>query len=222
VKPNKIRFSTRGKPGSVPLSCSPGVTAMTEAALILPPEPAARQARPQPVVDMAEPAPFAGPWRIVAAESSGDAVAIAWDDGTSLRLHPLWLRSECACPACRDRVTLERTFDQFRLPPDLVAQQVEVSAAGALRLVWSGDGHVSLFDPGWLYLNARGQGPESTGRGTPRLWHEADLAGAIPTFEHRRVMTEARALHDWLCALRDTGLTLLTGVPAATSARCST
>jgi len=187
---------------------------MTEAALSLPPQPAALQARPQPVVDMAELAPFASPRRIVAAESSGDTVRVAWDDGTSLRLHPLWLRSECACPACRDRVTLERTFDQFRLPPDLALQQVEVTAAGALRLVWSADGHVSLFDPGWLYLNARGQGPGSTGRGMPRLWLAADLAGAIPTFEHGAVMTEARALHEWLCALRDVGLTLLTGVPA--------
>jgi gamma-butyrobetaine dioxygenase len=188
-------------------------SAMTEAALSLPPEPL--RARPQPVVDMAEPAPFASERRIAAAESSGGAIRIAWDDGTAVRLHPLWLRSECACPACRDRVTLERTFDQFRLPPDLAALQVEVTAAGALRLVWSEDGHVSLFDPGWLYRNAQGHGPESTGRGTPRLWRAADLAGRIPTFEHRAVMSEAAALHDWLTALRDVGLTLLTGVPAA-------
>ena len=186
---------------------------MTEAALDLPPT-AAPEARPQPVVDMAELAPFANSQRIVAAESSGEVVRVTWDDGSSLRLHPLWLRSECACPACRDRVTLERTFDQFRLPPDLVPQRVEVTAAGALRLVWSADGHESLFDPGWLYLNARGQGPDATGRGTPRLWRAADLAGAIPTFEHGAVMTEAPALHAWLCALRDVGLTLLTRVPA--------
>jgi gamma-butyrobetaine dioxygenase len=186
---------------------------MTEAALGLPPEPVAPQVRPQPVVDMGEPAPYAGRRRIVAAESSGDAVSVTWDDGTSQRLHPFWLRSECACPACRDRVTLERTFDQFRLPPDLVARQVEVTADGALRLVWSTDGHESLFDPGWLYLNARGEGPESTGRGTHRLWQAADLEGTIPTFAHGAVMTEARALHEWLCALRDVGLTLLIGVP---------
>ena len=183
---------------------------MTEAALSPSPEP-------RPAVDMAELAAFASERLIVTAESSGRQIRVSWDDGTVQRFHPLWLRSECACPQCRDRVTLERTFDQFRLPPDLALQQVEVTAAGALRLVWSADGHVSLFDPGWLYLNARGQGPEATGRGTPRLWQAADLAGAIPTFEHGAVMTEARALHDWLCALRDTGLTLLTGVPAAES-----
>ena len=184
---------------------------MTEAALDLPPAPV----RPQPIVDMAEPSRFASERRIVAAESSGGAITIAWDDGSSVRLHPLWLRSECACAECRDRVTLERTFDQFRLPPDLAALQVEVTAAGALRLVWSPGGHVSLFDPGWLHRNARGQGPESTGRGTPRLWRAADLAGAIPTFEHDAIMRDAHALHGWLTALRDVGLTLLSGVPAA-------
>jgi gamma-butyrobetaine dioxygenase len=182
---------------------------MTEIALNLPP------AGPQPVVDMAEPARFASERRVVAADGGTGAITVAWDDGTSLRLHPLWLRSECACKECRDRVTLERTFDQFRLPPDLVAARVEVTAAGALRLVWSEDGHVSLFDPGWLYRHARGQGPEATGRGTPRLWQAADLAGAIPTFDHAAVMTEPQALYAWLTALRDTGLTLLTGVPAA-------
>jgi gamma-butyrobetaine dioxygenase len=182
---------------------------MTEAALSSTPE----RVPLQPIVDMAEPARFASERRLVAAESSGGAITLAWDDGSSVRLHPLWLRSECACPVCRDRVTLERTFDQFRLPPELAAQ-VEVSAEGALRLTWP-DGHVSLFDPGWLYLNARGEGPESTGRGNPRLWHAADLAGAIPTFEHQAIMREPRALHAWLTALRDVGLTLLAGVPAA-------
>jgi gamma-butyrobetaine dioxygenase len=164
---------------------------------------------------MAEPARYAGERRISAAESSAGAIRVTWDDGSSVCLHPLWLRSECACPACRDRVTLERTFDQFRLPQDLVAEQVEVTVAGALRLVWSDAGHISLFDPGWLLCNARNEAPESTGRGTPRLWRAADLAGAIPTFEHRAIMHDAQALHEWLSALRNNGLTLLTGVPAA-------
>jgi hypothetical protein len=90
---------------------------MTEAALSSTPE----RVPLQPIVDMAEPARFASERRLVAAESSGGAITLAWDDGSSVRLHPLWLRSECACPVCRDRVTLERTFDQFRLPPELAA-----------------------------------------------------------------------------------------------------
>ena len=188
---------------------------MTEAALSLP-ERAAGPARerPQPVIDMAELAPFASERRIVAAERSDGAIRVAWDDGSSARLHPLWLRGECACPACRDRVTLERTFDQFRLPQELAAERAEVTAEGALRLIWAGDGHVSLFDPGWLHRNALGEGVEATGRGTPRLWRAAELASAIPTFEHRAIMTDPASLHAWLCALRDVGLTLLSGVPA--------
>jgi gamma-butyrobetaine dioxygenase len=190
---------------------------MTEAALSLPPEPqsedGADRERPRPVVDMAELAAFASGRRIVAAESSGRQIRVAWDDGTVQRFHPLWLRSECACPQCRDRVTLERTFDQFRLPQDLGATTIEVTAAGALRLVWSADGHVSLFDPGWLHRIARGEVPWTAGFGRPRLWR-SELAGAIPTFGYQAVMTEPRALHDWLTALRDVGLTLLSGVPA--------
>jgi gamma-butyrobetaine dioxygenase len=190
---------------------------MTEAAPDLS-EAAARHSagrgreRARPVVEMAEPAAFAGERRIVAAENGERQISVTWDDGTVQRFHPLWLRSECACPECRDRVTLERTFDQFRLPPGLTAAAAEVTAAGALRLAWAADGHVSEFDPGWLHQIAKGGGPWATGSGSPRLWR-SELATAIPTFAYDAIMTDPRALHGWLTALRDIGLTLLSGVP---------
>ena len=192
---------------------------MTEAALS-PPEAAPRHPtgrnpeRARPLVEMAEPAAFASERRIVAAENGERQISVTWDDGTVQRFHPLWLRSECACPECRDRVTLERTFDQFRLPAGESAAAAEVTAVGALRLVWAGDGHVSEFDPGWLHRIAQGRGPSTTGFGTPRLWR-SELATAIPTFAYEAIMTDPGALHGWLTALRDVGLTLLSGVPAA-------
>jgi gamma-butyrobetaine dioxygenase len=77
-----------------------------------------------------------------------------------------------------------------------------------LRLVWSHGGHVSLFDPGWLWSKSRGNAVTAT----PALWG-AELTGNVPTFEHGAIMTDDRALHAWLVALRDVGLTLLSGVP---------
>jgi gamma-butyrobetaine dioxygenase len=170
----------------------------------------AAPARPRPVVDMADPAPYASARRIVRAADTGGAIRVAWDDGQSTEFHPLWLRSECACVECRSRVTLERTFDHFRLPLDLAPVQVEVTGEGALRLVWSHGGHVSLFDPGWLWAKS---GPAAEAA-APAPWH-AELAEALPTFEHASVMSEERVLHAWLVALRDVGLTLLCGVPCA-------
>ena len=167
-------------------------------------------ARPRPVVDMADPAPYASERRIVGAADAGGAIRVAWDDGAVVDFHPLWLRSECACLECRSRVTLERTFDHFRLPLDLAPVQVEVTGEGALRLVWSPDGHVSLFDPGWLWSKSR---PECAAA-APAPWR-AELVRALPTFEHAAIMSDERALHAWLVALRDVGLTLLRGVPCA-------
>jgi gamma-butyrobetaine dioxygenase len=187
---------------------------MTEAALS-PPEAAPRDPtgrEPGPLVDMAEPAAYASERRIVAAENDGRHIRVTWDDGTVQRFHALWLRSECACPECRDRVTLERTFDQFRLPSGLSATTAEVTTAGTLRLIWAADGHVSEFDPGWLHQIAQDRGPWTTAFGQPRLWR-SELASAIPTFSHDAVMADPRALHGWLTALRDVGLTLLSGVP---------
>jgi gamma-butyrobetaine dioxygenase len=184
---------------------------MSGLALPLDVEAPAAPARSRPVVDMADPAPYASAPRIVGAAADADGIIrVAWDDGAALEFHPLWLRSECACTECRSRVTLERTFDHFRLPLDLRARLVEVTGEGALRLVWSPGGHVSLFDPGWLRSKAR---PEAAaGPVTP--WG-AELAERLPTFEHAAIMTDDRALHAWLVALRDVGLTLLRGVPRA-------
>jgi gamma-butyrobetaine dioxygenase len=170
----------------------------------------AAPARPRPVVDMADPALYASERRIVGAAATGGAIRVAWDDGHAVDFHPLWLRSECACLECRSRVTLERTFDHFRLPLDLAPTRVEVSGVGALRLVWSQGGHVSLFDPGWLWSKSRPRASAAA----PVPWRE-ELAGALPTFEHAAIMSDDRALHAWLVALRDVGLTLLRGVRCA-------
>jgi gamma-butyrobetaine dioxygenase len=175
--------------------------------------PAPAPARPRPVVDMADPAPYASERRIVGAADDGGAVRVAWDDGEVVDFHPLWLRGECACPECRSRVTLERTFDHFRLPLDLAPAQVEVTREGALRVVWSQGGHVSLFDPGWLWSKSR---PDSAAA-APAPWR-AELAGSLPTFEHAAIVSDERALRAWLVALRDVGLTLLRGVPCAPGA----
>ncbi|MGH6895094.1 MAG: TauD/TfdA family dioxygenase [Geminicoccaceae bacterium] len=169
-----------------------------------------RPRRPQAVVDMADLAPYANDRRIVGATKGPGAVRVAWDDGEVADFHPLWLRAECACLECRSRVTLERTFDHFGLPLDLDATAVEATGEGALRLVWSHGGHVSLFDPGWLWSRARPQADAVA----PAPWG-VDLAGKLPIFEHGAIMADDRALHAWLVALRDVGLALLHGVPLA-------
>jgi gamma-butyrobetaine dioxygenase len=175
-----------------------------------PAETTAPPRRPRPVVDMADLAPYASERRIVGAAHGPGGIRVAWDDGEVADFHPLWLRAECACVECRSRVTLERTFDHFGLPLDLGASAVEVTGEGALRLVWSDDGHVSLFDPSWLWSRARPRAEAAA----PAPWG-AELARALPTFEHGATMADDRALHAWLVALRDVGLALLRGVPAA-------
>jgi gamma-butyrobetaine dioxygenase len=172
------------------------------------PLPQPPRARARPVVDMADLEPYASPRRIISAGRRGHAVRVAWDDGEVADFHPLWLRSECACHECRNHVTLERTFDHFRLPMALSARTIEVTDDGALRLVWSPDDHVSLFDPGWLRSKRR---PDAAAP-APVPW-SAELGGRVPAFEHRAIMTDDRALHAWLVALRDVGLALLRGVP---------
>ena len=170
-----------------------------------------RRADVRPVVDMADLEPYASDRRIVAAARHGSMVRVEWGDGEVANFPALWLRSECACHECRNHVTLERTYDHFRLPPELRPAAVEVTGDGALRLVWPHGDHLSLFDPGWLWSKSR----PAAEAPAPAPWG-AELAGKVPTFEHAAVMADDRALHAWLVALRDVGLALLRGVPGAT------
>jgi gamma-butyrobetaine dioxygenase len=192
-------------PAATPPMVGPAGTTLTPSPL---PE-APPRARSRPVVDMADLEPYASPRRIVSAARRGHAVRGAWDDGEVADFHPLWLRSECACQECRNHVTLERTFDHFRLPSELSARTIEVTGDGALRLV-SPDDHVSLFDPGWLWAKRRARAPESAAA----PWG-AELSDRVPVFEHGAIMADDRALHAWLVALRDVGIALLRNVPPA-------
>lgn len=196
-------MSLQAVPASAMPPAAPAAPSLAAIEPSLPPAPRARA-----VVDMADPEPYANGRRIVSAVRQGVVIRVAWDDGRIADFHPLWLRSECACLECRSRVTLERTFDHFRLPLDLVPTDIELTGEGALRLVWSKGGHVSLFDPGWLWSKSA---PNAvTAAATP--WG-AELAAQLPTFEYDAIMADDRAFHAWLVALRDVGLALLRGVP---------
>ena len=170
--------------------------------------PIASSVRAQPLVDMADPAPYAGARRIVRAVSGAGAVAVAWDDGEIAEFHPLWLRSECACPEVSEPRHAGAHVQSFPPAAGADADGGRGDRPRALRVVWPPDGHVSLFDPGWLWSKSR---PHSAP--TAQVPWQAELAKELPVFEHAAIMTDDRALHGWLVALRDVGLALLRGVP---------
>jgi gamma-butyrobetaine hydroxylase len=114
--------------------------------------------------------------------------------------HPLWLRDNCPCPACR-HPSGQRLLDTRTLPDDLSVVAVDGSA------VTFSDGHESTFDAEWL----RGQANVRVLRPC-RLWG-AEIQDALPVARYDDVARGGAALRDWLAAVDELGFAILTGGP---------
>ena len=157
---------------------------------------------------------FATPHAIERAESQGDGVALTWSDGRITRHHRFWLRDNCCCSRCFLALTREQLFEIVDAPADLAVAQAG-QEAGGLRVVWS-DGHASLYEPGWLRAHAGDEASRQErrqARAKPALWGR-DYADRLSSFACADILADDGALLSWLSALRSTGLTLVTGVPA--------
>lgn len=65
-------------------------------------------------------------------------------DGSSVPIHPIWLRERCPDPASLDPLTLQRLFEPPDLPLDLAIVEAEAMGGDELRVGFS-DGHRSVF-----------------------------------------------------------------------------
>lgn len=176
-------------------------------------------AAPSPVIDMAEFTPYAGSSRLAALVRREGGLELSWNDGSAAFFHDIWLRDHCACPACRHPQTRERLVRIIDLPPELPVPAAEITAEGALDLLWPGmpgfEPHRSLFDPGWLRQRADGgaREPLSVDRKTP--W-DASLAGRrLPEVDHGEFMHTDQGLAAWLRALDQYGFAIIRNGPAA-------
>lgn len=150
--------------------------------------------------------------RLIGVERRDRLVRVIWDDDQVGEFHCMWLRDNWGCPECRHPQTLERTFDLLTVPEDLGAETAAVTANGAMRITWPDDGHVSLYDPGWLRTHARLAKADKAAPEPPRLWG-ASLADDMPTVSYAEVMSSDASLLEWLKMLRDSGFVLMRGTP---------
>lgn len=127
-------------------------------------------------------------------------------DGRVLDLHPVWLRDNCPCPACRVAETGEHRYFLGDLPhlPRVVAATTD----GDALVVDFDDGHRSSFTAADLEtLAARS-----------RRRHREPLVGPPPggpvaRFDHDRVTTTAAGARELLTRLAVHGHAVVSGVP---------
>jgi ATP-binding protein involved in chromosome partitioning len=67
---------------------------------------------------------------------------ITWEDGRKSVLQNRRLRLACACAACVDEMSGERTLDPATVPEEIWPTQIELVGHYAISITWS-DGHAT-------------------------------------------------------------------------------
>jgi gamma-butyrobetaine dioxygenase len=143
-------------------------------------------------------------------DAAAAALRVTWPDGEQGLFPFLWLRDNC--PSGFHPETEERFFDLLSVSE--AGEPETVSAdADAIRIVWREDGHVSAFDPGWLRARRPGRRFDDAADQPPLVWDAAALrAESLPRAEADALLSDDRALVDWLSAVRRTGLGMVVGL----------
>ncbi|MBA1259141.1 gamma-butyrobetaine dioxygenase [Pseudomonas oryzihabitans] len=154
---------------------------------------------------------------IGSARGDDTDVTVHWLDGRTSPYHLLWLRDNCPCSRCVYSVTREQVVEILDIPEDIQAARVTLTDDGNLDILWQ-DGHASTYDAGWLRAHAYDE--ESLAererlKPKKRLW---DSSLAVPAFHYTDIMADDTALLAWLLMVRDTGLSLIHGVPTESGA----
>lgn len=167
---------------------------------------------PSEVVDITGAGPDTEKRHAIAAKSLEKQVRVTWNDGRIAVYHYLWLRDNCHCTQCRHPKTLERSFDLLSVPENLYARSANVTENGALKIIWSGDGHESVYEPQWLSEHCSADQVSASRAPRRHLWG-AGLAAQLPTVSYDAVIARDRDLLQWLWMLRDQGIAIMRGVP---------
>ena len=147
----------------------------------------------------------------------GRELELRWSDrgeGTVLPL--LWLRDNCPGPQSQHPETRQRLVDTFRIPADLGARSVTLEDGGrTLRVDWSGDGHVSRFDAG--FLAGLRPNPDVLPV-THTTWDRDAMAAQVPHVNFGRFMAEDAVLKEYLEAIARWGFCFVEEVPGTPEA----
>lgn len=120
--------------------------------------------------------------RIRALTAEDRALRVRRDDGHVSEFHYIWLRDNCACPACRHPGNGQRLFDSADLPVDIRPERAATDPEGRLMVAWAPDGHQSRYQAGWLRSHCYSNAERAARRrrsGAPRRRWKANMSGGI-------------------------------------------
>ncbi len=138
-----------------------------------------------------------------------DALIIEWKDTSHSTFHYIWLRDNC--PSSR-HLSGQRILETTSIPSNIHPSSACITDNGDIELIWSHDGHVSLFSSAWLQEHDYSRTEKKDKSSSIKLWN-ASLNSALPSLSYSDITTNKEALKNWLRRIRDYGFAILHDVP---------
>ena len=139
-------------------------------------------------------------------------LVVIWQDRARSVFPFIWLRDNCACPACRHPGNGQRLLDVLDIPADIAAHEVSLLPTGEVAIRWKPDGHASRYAAAWLAGHEFSPEARAGRRPHPRLWG-AEMANDPPSAEWAAFERSPAAERRGLELLHDYGFLVLHDVP---------
>jgi gamma-butyrobetaine dioxygenase len=152
----------------------------------------------------------------------GSAARILWSNGSGSRFHAVWLRDNALDPKTRNAVNGQRLITVLDIPAATGIGSASLTASGDVRIVFTPDGHETVFPAAWLRERIYDKdAPSGRGWVAPEieLW-DAGLQGEVPGASYLRLGQDRQALRGWLAAIRRYGFAMLSDVPRQSGSLC--
>ncbi|MEU2240990.1 TauD/TfdA family dioxygenase [Streptomyces sp. NPDC018338] len=133
---------------------------------------------------------------------------------------PLWLRDNCPCADCRDPRNGQKLFQITELPGALAVDAVHDARtpddSPAREVVWSPDGHRSVYPESWLgdhLLGASAAPGDGRTEDDKELWAASRFDGGLPEADWNAYLGDPAFRAAALDSVLRLGFVLLRGVP---------
>ena len=146
--------------------------------------------------------------KIIDARIVTTGIQLRWQDNQCSIHNNFLLRENSPDEKTVHPLSREMQISPLDIPDDLHGVNVHIDPTGCLVVDWS-DNHRSRYHPGWLRDHAWLQESEKTD--SKIYWNAADMPQP-PTFNGPSALTDNQLLLQWLEALRDVGVSRLTGL----------
>lgn len=149
---------------------------------------------------------------VIKGTKNSKTVEVVFEDKSRTLYPHVWLRDNCQCPKCFHKETIHRHFLIDELDLNIEPKDLQLKDGG-LRVTWN-DGHISFFTGQWLRQRSLDEATRAKYRtrwSVPKVYWGSDFK--VPEMDFQAVMTDDKALLDWLVIFEKYGVALLKDAP---------